>query len=103
MNLFQPHTTAFDPQVLGLLAPLLVLLLGLDVWAIIDLFQRDRVVKGGVKAVWLLLILLINPWGALIYFVIGRDETPSRDDAPPATTPRDPLPATAPPLQHPKS
>src|SRR4051794_23708219 len=88
MSLFQPHTTAIDPQVLALLAPLLVLLLGLDVWAIIDLFQADRMVKGGLKPLWLLVILLVNPWGALIYFWLGRDEAPSRDDVT-ANTARD--------------
>src|SRR6476660_6756780 len=98
MNLFQLHTTALDPQVLGLLAPLLVLLLGLDVWAIIDLFQPDRVVKGGLKPLWLLVILLVNPWGALIYFWLGRDEAPSRDDTPP-NAPAAPIT----PIQNPKS
>ena len=72
-------------QVLALLGPVVVLLLTLDVAALWDLAQRERRVVGGNKIGWLLLILLVHPWGTLIYFWLGRVEAVS-DQAP--TPPR---------------
>jgi ABC-2 type transport system ATP-binding protein len=80
MNMLQVNTGGIDPQVLLLLAPVLVLVVALELMAIIDLFRADRAVKGGNKVLWLLVILLANPWGALIYFWLGREEQASRDD-----------------------
>src|SRR5436309_1935022 len=71
-----------DTQVLLLLAPLLVLVVGLELVAIIDLLKADRVVKGGSKVLWLLIILLVNPWGALIYLLFGREDQAHQDAAP---------------------
>ena len=113
MYLFKPLSGSIDPQLLLLLAPLLVLLLGLELAAIIDLFRVDRAVKGGNKIMWLLIILLVSTWGALIYFWIGREEQAHGDEnvlrlgpgqvvelaRPPAaaaTTPTPPPPAVPP-------
>ena len=81
MSIFQSNGGEIDPQILLLLAPLLVLFVGLQLSAIIDLFRAGRAVKGGNKVVWLLVILLVNPWGVLLYFWLGREERPGRDEA----------------------
>lgn len=54
------------------LLPLLFLLLGLTIWAIVDLLGADRVVAFGPKWLWLVVILLSSPIGPLIYFLFGR-------------------------------
>ena len=53
--------------------PLLALQLVLLVWALIDLIRR-REVKGLPKWAWALIIILINLFGPIIYFVAGRGE-----------------------------
>jgi len=53
--------------------PLLALQLVLLVWALIDLVRR-REVKGLPKWAWALIIILINLFGPIIYFVAGRGE-----------------------------
>ncbi len=58
---------------LPLLAPLVVLQLGLLVAAVWDLAHRERV-RGGNKWVWLAVVVLINTIGPLVYFLFGREE-----------------------------
>ncbi len=53
--------------------PLLVLQVLLMVWALIDLIRR-REVKGLPKWAWALIIIFINLFGPIIYFVAGRGE-----------------------------
>lgn len=53
--------------------PLLALQMILLLWAIIDLARR-REVKLLPKWAWVLIILLINIFGPIIYFVAGRGE-----------------------------
>ena len=52
---------------------LLVLQVLLMVWALIDLIRR-REVKGLPKWAWALIIIFINLFGPIIYFVAGRGE-----------------------------
>ena len=58
-------------------------LLGLVVviWALVDAVQvpDDSMYKSGSKIVWVLVIVLLNFIGAIIYFVIGRPTQESRD------------------------
>ena len=54
------------------LIPVLLLQLGLMIFALIDLRRRDRV--NGPKWVWALVIILIQIVGPIIYFVAGRSD-----------------------------
>jgi hypothetical protein len=62
-----------DIQILLLLAPLILLQLILQIFAIIDIIRGDRQVKGGNKAVWVLIVLLGSMIGTLVYFFAGRE------------------------------
>jgi hypothetical protein len=57
---------------LPLLMPVLIIQFGLMVAAIIDLSKQEK--TRGPKGVWILVILLINFIGPILYFVIGREE-----------------------------
>ncbi|MGD0752361.1 MAG: PLD nuclease N-terminal domain-containing protein [Anaerolineales bacterium] len=59
-------------QYLPLLIPVVLIELGLMVIALVDLIRRSR--TRGPKWVWVLVIVLINFIGPIIYFVAGRQE-----------------------------
>jgi hypothetical protein len=61
-------------QIIALLAPILIIQVGLMIAALIDLERDERHVKGGSKVVWALVIILVNVIGPILYFVAGRDE-----------------------------
>lgn len=63
-----------DPTILALIVPILLIQLGLLVWALYDLTRPDRRVKGDSKVVWALVIIFINIIGPILYFVVGREE-----------------------------
>jgi hypothetical protein len=52
------------------LVPVLLLALGLVLFALRDLSRRDRV--NGPKWLWVLIIVLIQFIGPMLYFVVGR-------------------------------
>ncbi len=52
------------------LVPVILLELALVVFALRDLVRRDRV--NGPKWLWILIIVLIQLLGPMLYFVIGR-------------------------------
>ncbi len=92
----------FDPALLLLIVPLVLLELGLLVYAIYDLLKEGRYVRGGSKAAWAVVILFLNGIGPLVYLLAGRVDRPADD--PPAQgqpgwgSPHDPPPAgTVPP------
>lgn len=58
-----------------LITPLLLIALGLTLYAVYDLVQPERKVKGGNKWVWLAVILLVSTAGPLAYLLVGREET----------------------------
>jgi hypothetical protein len=62
------------PQILALLAPIVILQLGLMVAALVDLDRSERRVRGGSKAVWALIIVFVNVIGPIVYFLAGREE-----------------------------
>lgn len=70
------HTTSLDQigPSLPFLIPLVLVSLGLEIFALIDLFRSDRRVKGGNKLVWALVILLVSTFGSLIYLFLGRED-----------------------------
>jgi ABC-2 type transport system ATP-binding protein len=57
------------------LIPLLVLQLGLMLYALYDLFGEDRRVRGDSKIMWALIIAFVNVIGPLVYFFVGRDDS----------------------------
>ena len=61
-------------QIVALLAPILVIQLGLIIAALYDLEREERRVRGGNKLVWVLIIVFLNIIGPIIYFVAGREE-----------------------------
>ena len=71
----------FDPAILLLVVPLLLVQLGLMVAAIVDLLHEDRRVRGGNKGLWAVVIVFVNVVGPIVYFLAGRDDRPL--EAPP--------------------
>ncbi len=59
-------------ELLPFLIPILLLQLALIVVALIDLARRER--TRGPKWLWVLIIVLVNLIGPIIYFVVGREE-----------------------------
>ena len=59
-------------QYIPLLIPVLLIQLGLMIAALVDLVRREQ--TRGPKWVWVLVILLINFIGPIVYFVMGRKE-----------------------------
>jgi len=66
-------------KLLALLIPVILLELGLLVWALLDVIRRERV-RGGNKVVWILVIVLINLIGPIIYFLFGREDDSAEKD-----------------------
>jgi ABC-2 type transport system ATP-binding protein len=66
----------FDPTILLLVVPLLLVQLALLVLAAVDLLRDDRRVRGGSKPMWALIIVFVNLIGPILYFLVGRDESP---------------------------
>ena len=60
-------------DMLPFLIPLIILELGLLIFAIVDLVKRESV-RGGNKVIWALVIIIVNFIGPIIYFIFGRSE-----------------------------
>ncbi len=67
-------TSLSTTQIVALLAPIVVIQLGLMIAALFDLEKEERRVRGGNKLVWVLIIVFVNIFGPLIYFFVGREE-----------------------------
>lgn len=59
-------------QFLPLLIPVIILQYILLIVALIDVIKRER--TKGPKWVWILVIVLVNIFGPIIYFLVGREE-----------------------------
>ncbi len=69
-------TTEFLPTLLKFLPfliPILLVQLGLQIYALVDLY-RQPAVRGGSKWIWVVIIILLEIFGPIIYFVAGRRE-----------------------------
>ena len=66
--------TDFGPflKYLPLLIPLIVLQLGLQIWALVDLAKREA--TNGPKWLWAVIIVIGELLGPVIYFIAGRKE-----------------------------
>ena len=54
------------------LIPIVLLQLGLMVFALVDLVRRER--TKGPKWIWALVVIFVNLIGPVIYLVVGREE-----------------------------
>lgn len=61
-----------DTQILLLVLPIVVLELGLIVFALRDLLRPERRVRGDSKLMWGILIVVIGMLGPLLYLTVGR-------------------------------
>lgn len=59
-------------ELIPLLIPIIILQFGLMVTALIDVIKREK--TKGPKWVWIVVIVLVNLFGPIIYFITGRDE-----------------------------
>ncbi|KAF0109172.1 MAG: hypothetical protein FD146_216 [Anaerolineaceae bacterium] len=59
-------------QYLPFLIPVIVIELALMIAALVDLLKREE--TRGPKWAWLLVIVLVNFIGPIVYFVIGRKD-----------------------------
>lgn len=65
----------FIKENIALLVPLFVIQLALMIGALVDLLKREnQQVTGGNKLIWVLVIVLVNLIGPIIYFVAGRKD-----------------------------
>ena len=54
------------------LIPIVLLQLGLMVFALVDLIRRER--TKGPKWAWALVIIFVNLIGPMVYLIVGREE-----------------------------
>ncbi len=59
-------------EYLALLIPIILLQLGLMIFALIDLVRREK--TRGPKWLWVLIIIFGQLLGPIIYFLVGRQE-----------------------------
>ena len=57
---------------LPLLIPIVLLQLGLLAAALIDILKREK--TKGPKWVWIIVVVCINLFGPIVYFLFGREE-----------------------------
>jgi hypothetical protein len=61
-------------SLLPVLIPLALLEFGLLIGALVHLLKRGKVKRGSV-ALWVVIIVLINIIGPVLYFLIGREDS----------------------------
>jgi hypothetical protein len=61
-------------QILLLLTPIIVLEVGLILFALHDLLKPERLVRGDSKLMWGILIVVVGLFGPLLYLTVGRRE-----------------------------
>lgn len=79
---FAADTLSVSTGTLLLIGLLLVVEIALLVAALVDLLRRpDDAVTGGRRWVWILVIVLLQTIGPIVYFVAGRRPRPVADPA----------------------
>ena len=63
-----------DTQILLLLTPVILIEIGLIIYALRDLLRPERTVRGESKLMWGLLIVFISLLGPILYLTVGRRE-----------------------------
>jgi hypothetical protein len=59
-------------RLIPLLIPILIIQVGLMIFCLLDLSRRET--TRGPKWLWVVLIVLGQLWGPILYLVIGRNE-----------------------------
>ena len=70
---------ALPPALLVAIGALVAVQVGLQIWGLVDLARRERVL-GGRKWVWLLVILFGEIIGVVVYLAVGRNVPPEAKD-----------------------
>ena len=63
-----------DAQLVLLLLPILVIQLGLMLFALWDITRPERRVRGDSKLMWGLIVVLVGMLGPIIYLAVGRED-----------------------------
>ena len=63
-----------ETQILLLVLPIVLIEIGLIVYALRDLLRPERHVRGDSKLMWGLLIVFISLLGPILYLTVGRQE-----------------------------
>jgi len=66
-------TAVTDTQILLLVLPIVIIELGLLVFALRDLLRPERRVRGESKLMWGLIIVFVGMLGPILYFIVGRE------------------------------
>ena len=61
-------------EYLLLLIPLVLIQIGLLIFALLDLVKRPQEALNGSKVMWVLIIALVNVIGPILYFIVGRKD-----------------------------
>jgi hypothetical protein len=62
-----------ESTILLLLLPIILIEIGLIVFALRDLVRPERRVRGDSKLLWGIVIVLFQIIGPILYFVVGRE------------------------------
>lgn len=62
-----------ETQILLLVLPIVIVELGLIVFALRDLLRPERRVRGESKLMWGLLIVFVGLFGPILYLTVGRE------------------------------
>jgi hypothetical protein len=57
-----------------LLSPLIIIQVGLQIYALYDIYRRGGVREPLPTVVWVVVVLAFNLLGPIFYFVLGRKE-----------------------------
>jgi len=68
----------FAVWVIALIIPIALLQLGLMIYALIDLVHRKR--TKGPKWVWVVVIVLVNIFGPIVYLLAAREEDEGEEE-----------------------
>jgi len=60
-------------KLIPLLVPILILQLGLQIYALVDLSRQSRV-RWGSKWIWVAIIIVLEILGPVVYFLFARKE-----------------------------
>ena len=83
MHIATGAATGTSPALIAFLVVLGAVEVGLLVWALVDLYRRPSAqVNGGSKVPWLILCLLLQFIGPIVYLAVGRERAKPAHDTP---------------------
>jgi hypothetical protein len=65
-------------DLLPFLIPVILLEFGLMIYALVDVTRRKRI-KGDSRVMWILIIVLVNIIGPIVYLLAGREKEEAAD------------------------